>query len=121
MPWSSTHKTETRERILDAAASAFRAEGVAAIGVGDVMGRAGLTHGGFYAHFESKEQLVGGGAPLRERTDDADVRSHRGVSRRSARWRRSSTATWIRRTSRIPSAGAWWRASVPRPRAGRAA
>src|SRR5215208_5472652 len=58
MPWSSTHKTETRERILHAAASAFRAEGVAAIGVGDVMGRAGLTHGGFYAHFESKEQLV---------------------------------------------------------------
>ena len=58
MPWSSTHKTKTRERILHAAASAFRAEGVAAIGVGDVMGRAGLTHGGFYAHFESKEQLV---------------------------------------------------------------
>src|SRR5947207_10236932 len=58
MPWSSTHKTETRERILHAAASAFRAEGVAAIGVGDVMGRAGLTHGGFYAHFSSKEQLV---------------------------------------------------------------
>src|SRR2546423_14150287 len=58
MPWSSTHKTETRERILHAAASAFRAEGVAAIGVGDVMGRAGLTHGGFYGHFASKEQLV---------------------------------------------------------------
>src|SRR2546421_9905820 len=58
MPWSSTHKTATRQRILHAAASAFRAEGVAAIGVGDVMGRAGLTHGGFYAHFESKEQLV---------------------------------------------------------------
>jgi TetR/AcrR family transcriptional repressor of nem operon len=58
MPWSSTHKTETRQRILEAAASAFRAKGVGAIGVGDVMGRAGLTHGGFYAHFESKEQLV---------------------------------------------------------------
>ena len=58
MPWSSTHKTKTRERILHAAASAFRAEGVATIGVGEVMGRAGLTHGGFYAHFESKEQLV---------------------------------------------------------------
>jgi len=58
MPWSSTHKTETRQRILEAAASAFRAEGVGAIAVGDVMGRAGLTHGGFYAHFDSKEQLV---------------------------------------------------------------
>src|SRR5689334_5382173 len=58
MPWSSTHKSATRERILAAAAAAFRAEGVGAIGVGDVMGRAGLTHGGFYAHFQSKEQLV---------------------------------------------------------------
>src|SRR6185436_7342250 len=58
MPWTEEHKSETRERILEAAAAAFRARGVDAVGVGDVMGRAGLTHGGFYAHFSSKEQLV---------------------------------------------------------------
>jgi TetR/AcrR family transcriptional repressor of nem operon len=58
MPWSTTHKAETRDRILEAAAAAFRADGVGAIGVADVMDRAGLTHGGFYAHFASKEQLV---------------------------------------------------------------
>jgi TetR/AcrR family transcriptional repressor of nem operon len=58
MPWSTTHKAETRDRILEAAAAAFRAEGVGAVGVGDVMDRAGLTHGGFYAHFASKAQLV---------------------------------------------------------------
>ena len=58
MPWAENHKAETRERILDAAAVAFRAEGVDGIAVGDVMSRAGLTHGGFYAHFASKEQLV---------------------------------------------------------------
>jgi TetR/AcrR family transcriptional repressor of nem operon len=58
MPWPDNHKAETRQRILDAAAAAFRAEGVEAIAVGDVMSRAGLTHGGFYAHFASKEQLV---------------------------------------------------------------
>ena len=58
MPWSSTHKAETRDRILEAAAAAFRADGLDAIAVGDVMARAGLTHGGFYAHFSSKEQLV---------------------------------------------------------------
>jgi TetR/AcrR family transcriptional repressor of nem operon len=58
MPWTEEHKAETRERILEAAAAAFRAGGMEAVGVGDVMGRAGLTHGGFYAHFSSKEQLV---------------------------------------------------------------
>jgi len=58
MPWADNHKAETRGRILDAAAAAFRAEGLDAIAVGDVMSRAGLTHGGFYAHFASKDQLV---------------------------------------------------------------
>jgi len=58
MPWKAQHKAETRERILAAAAAAFRAGGVEPVGVGDVMSRAGLTHGGFYAHFSSKEQLV---------------------------------------------------------------
>jgi len=58
MPWTAEHKAETRERILEAAAAAFRAGGVDAVGVGDVMSRAGLTHGGFYAHFSSKEELV---------------------------------------------------------------
>jgi TetR/AcrR family transcriptional repressor of nem operon len=58
MPWAEKHKAETRERILDAAAAAFRADGVDGIAVGDVMSRAGLTHGGFYAHFASKEELV---------------------------------------------------------------
>jgi len=59
MPWSRQHKSETRERILDAAALAFREHGIEQTSVGDVMQRAGLTHGGFYAHFKSKEELVG--------------------------------------------------------------
>jgi TetR/AcrR family transcriptional repressor of nem operon len=58
MPWTEEHKVETRDRILDAAAAAFRSDGVDGVGIGDVMARAGLTHGGFYAHFSSKEQLV---------------------------------------------------------------
>src|SRR5262249_58024307 len=41
-----------------AAADAFRAGGVANVRLEDVMARAGLTHGGFYAHFSSKEQLL---------------------------------------------------------------
>ncbi|HET7221320.1 MAG TPA: TetR/AcrR family transcriptional regulator [Vicinamibacterales bacterium] len=58
MPWPEDHKARTRERIVEAAAAAFRAGGVAGVRVEDVMARAGLTHGGFYAHFDSKEALL---------------------------------------------------------------
>jgi TetR/AcrR family transcriptional repressor of nem operon len=51
-------KSETHERIVAAAARRFRAGGIAGVGVADVMGEAGLTHGGFYAHFASKDALV---------------------------------------------------------------
>src|SRR5258708_19818649 len=49
----------TRERIVDAAARKFRKNGIAETGINDLMQTAGLTHGGFYKHFESKDQLVG--------------------------------------------------------------
>lgn len=52
------HKEKTRDQIVDTAARAFREEGVAGVGIGELMGRAGLTHGGFYAHFPSKDALV---------------------------------------------------------------
>ena len=58
MPWSKEHKQETRQRIVAAAAQAFRERGVAHVGVSEIMGSAGLTHGGFYAHFRSKDELV---------------------------------------------------------------
>lgn len=58
MPWPEEHKAQTRQRIVEAAASAFRKAGVTQIGVGELMRRAGLTHGGFYAHFDSKDELV---------------------------------------------------------------
>jgi TetR/AcrR family transcriptional repressor of nem operon len=49
----------TRERIVDAAAREFRQSGIAETGLHDLMQAAGLTHGGFYKHFESKVQVVG--------------------------------------------------------------
>lgn len=52
------HKEKTREQIVSAAARAFREQGVAGVSVPELMGRAGLTHGGFYAHFRNKDQLV---------------------------------------------------------------
>jgi TetR/AcrR family transcriptional regulator, transcriptional repressor for nem operon len=47
-----------REQILDAAGTLFREHGFDGIGVADIMQRAGLTHGGFYGHFASKDDLA---------------------------------------------------------------
>jgi TetR/AcrR family transcriptional repressor of nem operon len=47
-----------RHRILDAAGTLFREHGFDGIGVADIMKRAGLTHGGFYGHFASKDDLA---------------------------------------------------------------
>jgi TetR/AcrR family transcriptional repressor of nem operon len=58
MRYDAEHKQKTREKVLDAAAEALRAEGPHKIGVAGVMAKAGLTHGGFYAHFQSKDDLV---------------------------------------------------------------
>ena len=58
MPWPKEHKRNTRARIVDAAAAEFRQHGIAQVGVAEVMRHAGLTHGGFYAHFDSKEDLL---------------------------------------------------------------
>jgi TetR/AcrR family transcriptional regulator, transcriptional repressor for nem operon len=48
----------TRDRIVETAAQQFRANGITDSGLAAVMKSAGLTHGGFYKHFESKDQLV---------------------------------------------------------------
>jgi TetR/AcrR family transcriptional repressor of nem operon len=53
-----THKDRTHARILDEAASAMRLHGADGISVAKLMKRAGLTHGGFYAHFASRDVLV---------------------------------------------------------------
>jgi len=49
---------ENRERIIDAAGALLRANGFSGIGVADIMKAADLTHGGFYGHFNSKDDLV---------------------------------------------------------------
>src|SRR5262245_44924195 len=54
---SREKSAETRERILDVAATLFREKGFDGIGLADIMKAAGLTHGGFYNHFGSKDDL----------------------------------------------------------------
>jgi TetR/AcrR family transcriptional repressor of nem operon len=55
---SKDDATETRKKIVTTAATAFREHGFKGIGVSDLMSAAGLTHGGFYRHFQSKDELV---------------------------------------------------------------
>jgi len=52
------HKDTTRQHIIDVASGQFRENGVAAVGLAGIMSGAGLTNGAFYAHFDSKEDLV---------------------------------------------------------------
>ena len=58
MRYAPGHKQETRRKIVSAAARRFRERGYRAAGVDEVMKAAGLTPGGFYAHFPSKQALL---------------------------------------------------------------
>ena len=53
-----TKKELSHDRILDAASRAIRRAGFDGVGVADIMREAGLTHGGFYAHFASRDALL---------------------------------------------------------------
>ncbi|HEX5377269.1 MAG TPA: TetR/AcrR family transcriptional regulator [Phenylobacterium sp.] len=75
MRYSDTHKEETRRRIVVAAARAMRAHGPDGVGVARLMGEVGLTHGGFYAHFPSKDDLIG--AVVTQAFDDNRARLQR--------------------------------------------
>jgi TetR/AcrR family transcriptional regulator, transcriptional repressor for nem operon len=58
MRYSREHKLETHARIVKKASVRLREKGAHGIGVADLMKDAGLTHGGFYAHFDSRDALV---------------------------------------------------------------
>jgi AcrR family transcriptional regulator len=58
MRYPEDHKAETHKRIVAEASRRFRSEGIDATGLQPLMKALGLTHGGFYAHFKSKDALV---------------------------------------------------------------
>ena len=57
MPYSAEHKEGTRQRIVTSAARLFNRKGFAEVTISEIMTAAGLTHGGFYRHFKSKDEL----------------------------------------------------------------
>ncbi|MGX1267760.1 TetR/AcrR family transcriptional regulator [Streptomyces phaeoluteigriseus] len=57
--YAKEHKSETRRRIIEVAGRRFKQDGIDGSGVSTLMKDAGLTNGAFYAHFESKDDLVG--------------------------------------------------------------
>ena len=78
---SREHAAQNRDRIVEVAAQLFRERGFEGIGVADLMKEAGLTHGGFYGHFSSKEDLI---------------------AEASARALRHSLASWSKVAARAP-------------------
>lgn len=75
MRYSKDHKAETHARIVKTASVRLREKGPSGIAVADLMKESGLTHGGFYAHFDSRDALI----------DEAFAHAMEGIARR---WRR---------------------------------
>lgn len=83
MRYDSEHKQQTREKVLLAAARAIRERGPERVSVVAVMAEAGLTHGGFYAHFPSKAALIA--ASIEYMFDQAKARLEEARTGRSPR------------------------------------
>jgi AcrR family transcriptional regulator len=83
MPIKPSRREITHERIVEVAARALRRNGYAGVGVADVMKQAGLTHGGFYAHFPSRDALLA--EALVQAGRDSTALMGRRISQRQAR------------------------------------
>src|ERR1700761_8350605 len=80
MRYSREHKSQTHARIVKRASVKLREKGAHGIGVADLMKEAGLTHGGFYAHFDSRDALM------------IEAFSH-AMDRSTEHWRKQSEGT----------------------------
>ena len=88
MRQSAEGKARTHERIVEIASARIRQKGIDGPGVAEMMREAGLTHGGFYKHFGSREDLVA------EAADDAFAYAERTLDK-YARDEREPLAAWV--------------------------
>src|SRR5215831_2931577 len=72
MRYSAEHKQQTRERIVHTASRHFRRRGESGVAIADLMSKLKLTHGGFYKHFHSKEELLA--EAIAKAFDDSEMR-----------------------------------------------
>jgi TetR/AcrR family transcriptional regulator, transcriptional repressor for nem operon len=99
MRYRPGHKDETRVRILRSASKRFRETGYAAAGLNDIMKSADLTVGGFYAHFESKEDLLAAALEMEiDRTTAAFLKDLEGFEGED--WLREVARRYLSRTHR---------------------
>jgi TetR/AcrR family transcriptional repressor of nem operon len=78
-----TRKEQSHERIVEVAARAIRRAGYRGVGVADIMKEAGLTHGGFYAHFASRDALLV--EAMQEASRDNQAALSQAMARRMAK------------------------------------
>jgi TetR/AcrR family transcriptional repressor of nem operon len=83
MRYDAEHKQRTHQKVLKAAAKTIRAKGPDRVAVAEVMAQVGLTHGGFYAHFASKDDLVA--AAVGQMFDESRARLEYETANRSPR------------------------------------
>ena len=88
MRQSAEEKTKTHERIVEIASARIREEGIEGPGVAEIMQAAGLTHGGFYKHFGSRDDLIA------EAADDAFAYANRTLDK-YAHDERDPLAAWV--------------------------
>ena len=95
----SERKDRSRERILASAGSLLREKGIRGASVADVMGGAGMTVGGFYAHFPAKQSLIAEAVRETLRQSRERLAAHAG-GRRGADWVRAVARSYLSRSHR---------------------
>ncbi|WP_280255094.1 TetR/AcrR family transcriptional regulator [Nocardia wallacei] len=101
MPRTSRAQAESHRReVLDAAAARVRERGTAAVTVPEVMAAAGLTHGGFYRHFDSKDDLIAQACTAAYAEKIREMEQIRAASADEAAARRAFIARYLSATHR---------------------
>lgn len=104
MPLSKQHKEETRRRIVESARHLFKTEGYDAVTIDAIMAEAGLTRGGFYAHFSSKDDLFN--EVIGEIVFASILRQHEEAgSKEPASWRQQTVDFYLSKDHRDSALG----------------